>query len=286
MAAQPGSGRFRPQALGELLDAGFTLYRRNFVLIAAIAAVLEIPSALLRYLALQGTTFDSSRPPDLSRLTGLLIGFAGVGIVQFLLIQPLVQAAMTRAVSDRYLDREATVKTSYRSAWLRLRSLIAMSLEQTVLLLGLFAAVLLPIGLLAAVAGARALFLLLFAVPVAIWAAIRLSFAAPAIVIEGVSGWRGLRRSWTLTTGSWWRVFGIIVLVTIMVAIMGGTINGILSLPAAALPAGARLAYTSVAGAAVNVFVTPIHLIVITLLYYDLRIRREAFDIEMLAASL
>ena len=34
------------------------------------------------------------------------------------------------------------------------------------------------------------------------------------------------------------------------------------------------------------VFVAPITYITLTLLYYDLRIRREAFDVEMLASAL
>ncbi|MFN2569095.1 MAG: glycerophosphoryl diester phosphodiesterase membrane domain-containing protein [Candidatus Dormibacteria bacterium] len=277
-AAQPGPGRFRPQALGELLDSAFTLYRRNFILIAAIAAVVEIPAGALQYVFLQGATVDAGRAPS----NGLVVGVVGVGILQFLLIQPLVQAAMTRAVSDRYLDRPVTVGTSYRSAWLRLRSLIAMSLEQTLLLLALLA----PILVLTLVVGPAALVLLAVAVPAAIWGAVRLSFASPIIVIESLSGWNGLKRSWRLIAGSWWRIFGILLLVTIMVAIMGSTINGMLSLPALAIPDPGKLVYTSVIGAVVNVFVTPIRLIVVTLLYYDLRIRREAFDIEMLAASL
>src|ERR1700692_1544334 len=46
----PGSGRFRAQAVGELLDSAFTLYRRNLRLILAITAIAQLPLALLRYL--------------------------------------------------------------------------------------------------------------------------------------------------------------------------------------------------------------------------------------------
>src|SRR5487761_783476 len=47
MPSQVGSGRFRSMSVGEWLDATFTLYRRNFALIASISAVVQIPYALL-----------------------------------------------------------------------------------------------------------------------------------------------------------------------------------------------------------------------------------------------
>ena len=47
MPSQVGSGRFRSMSVGEWLDATFSLYRRNFVLIASISAVVQIPYALL-----------------------------------------------------------------------------------------------------------------------------------------------------------------------------------------------------------------------------------------------
>ncbi len=48
--SQVGSGRFRSMSVGEWLDATFTLYRRNFALIASISAVVQIPYALLTWL--------------------------------------------------------------------------------------------------------------------------------------------------------------------------------------------------------------------------------------------
>lgn len=268
----------RPRTLGELLDAAFTLYRRNFFLIAAISAVVEIPSALLQYALLRGAGLSGT--PDGARLTEV----TAFSIAQFLLIQPLIQGAVTRAVSELYLDRATTVGACYRSALLRLRSLIAMSL----MLVALLMTAVIPAVAIGVAAGqpAAAATLLILALPPVIYGAVRVSFAAPAIVIEGVSGGNGLRRSWALCTRSWSRVFGILFLVAAMVAIMSGTISGFLDLPSLALGEAPRLVVMSVATAVTSVFVTPIQLIVVTLLYYDLRIRREAFDLEVLAASL
>ena len=53
--AQVGSGRFRSMSVGEWLDATFTMYRRNFVLIASISAVVQIPYAVLTWLLFEIT---------------------------------------------------------------------------------------------------------------------------------------------------------------------------------------------------------------------------------------
>ena len=55
MPSQVGSGRFRSMSVGEWLDATFSLYRRNFVLIASISAVVQIPYALLTLLLYEVT---------------------------------------------------------------------------------------------------------------------------------------------------------------------------------------------------------------------------------------
>src|ERR1700737_2445937 len=58
--ALPGSGRFRAQAVGELLDSAFTLYRRNLRLILSITAVVQLPLAVFSYLAYQLTGISSA----------------------------------------------------------------------------------------------------------------------------------------------------------------------------------------------------------------------------------
>src|SRR6202163_1171609 len=55
MPSQVGSGRFRSMSVGEWLDATFTMYRRNFALIASISAVVQIPYALLTWLLFELT---------------------------------------------------------------------------------------------------------------------------------------------------------------------------------------------------------------------------------------
>src|SRR5580704_2068101 len=142
MPSQVGSGRFRSMSVGEWLDATFTMYRRNFALIASISAVVQIPYALLTWLLFQltgisafvRTPFASLGTPItraqeqqlLNSYLGVLAVSIGLVLVSLLVVVPLGEAATTRAVSDRYLDRTSTLLSAYRAAWSRLRALIAM----------------------------------------------------------------------------------------------------------------------------------------------------------------
>ena len=306
-----GSGRFRSMGVGELLDAIFSLYRRNFLLIAAVSAAVQVPFAALRYLIYQVFDYPAAEA-DISRLSALaqsgaithdelqsqLFNALGtlllvVGIllvVELLVVFPLVEAATTRAVSDRYLDRPTSVVASYAAAVRRVAALVAQSL---ILLGGFIVLIAVPVGLMIGlsaaagpVAGTLGVVLLLADVPLFIFIAVRVSLAPPSIVLEGLSGPRGLRRSWNLVRGSGWRMFGILLLLGLITALISGVVGLLLGLPGIGLDANGQLLLNQVAQAIAAVFVSPLTYIGITLLYYDMRIRKEGFDIEMLAASL
>lgn len=298
-----GSG-LRPRGVGELLDGAFTLYRRNFLLLVAIAAVVQVPFALLsligfelaniggrltslqtlsRELANQGNTLTPEQTSQLANSVGAAVAyFAALFIVQFFIVTRLSQAAITSAVSARYLDQPTSVGASYRAALSRWRALIAMVLWLMLIIVGPFAlSVLLaflvgPLVIIALIVMAIFVFIIL----------LRTTVAPQAIVLERKRGWPGIRRSFELTNGSSWRIFGILLLLGIIQAIAGAALSLPLNALISAADFGTQQVVGQVAQAFVSVFITPIGLVTLTLLYYDLRIRREGFDIEMLAASL
>jgi hypothetical protein len=205
-------------------------------------------------------------------------------------VLPLATAATTRAVSDRYLDRPASVGSSYAAALRRMRALI----WQSVILLGAFllvyalaVALILALSLVAGpVAGGLGILLIIAAIPFVIFVYVRTSLAAPAIVLENLSGWRGLVRSWNLVRGFGWRILGIRILIFLITAIIGGLLVSLLSLAGAGLDLNGQFIVQEAASAVISVFIGPVTYIAVTLLYYDTRIRKEGFDIEMLAQSL
>ena len=295
-------------SVGEWLDATFTLYRRNFVLIASISAVVQIPYALLTWvlfsltgvaafvrspLAWLGT--ETITPAQAQHLLdsylGVLAVTLGLILVSLLVIVPLGEAATTRAVSDRYLDRPSSLLSAYRAAWSRLGALISMIFILVGAYAGSLAAVIGLVALLGAVgAGGLGALLAIVAfvalVPVLIVIYVRTVVAVPAIVLERASGWRGLQRSWQLISGRFWPTFGRMLLLALIASIISSVIAAIFEIPGAALAPGNTFVFDQVASAVAAVFVGPITYIGVTLLYYDIRIRKEGFDIEMLARSL
>src|SRR3984885_7391441 len=308
MPSQVGSGRFRSMAVGEWLDATFTLYRRNFVLIASISAVVQIPYALLTWLLFEITgvaTFVRSPFASLGSQTitpaqaqqllnsylGVLAVSVGLLLLSLLVVVPLGEAATTRAVSDRYLDRTSSLLSAYRAAWGRLRSLVAMILILVLAYAGTSAVVIAFAALLGAVgAGGLGALLAVLAflalIPVLIMVYVRTVVAVPAIVLERVSGWGGLKRSWQLISGRFWPTFGRMALLAIITAIISSVISAIFEIPGSAIDPNNTFVFDQVASAISAVFIAPVTYIGVTLLYYDIRIRKEGFDIERLARSL
>lgn len=298
-------GGLRPHGVGELLDGAFSLYRRNFLLFAAITAVVQVPFAMLQLLVYeltnvsgrlsdirsvttsvqQGNTLSEAQVTQILNDLGALVAFLGaVLIIQFLLVRPLQQAATTSAVSARYLDQPINLDQAYAAALSRWRSLVALVLW----LLLLFAAPL-TIGTLLAIAAHSPALLVIFVLAATVFiivVVVRTTVAPQAVVLEKLGGWQGIKRSFQLTERSAWRVFGISLLLTLIQSIAGAVII----LPINALFSGSVQSTQDIASqvgqAIIAVFIAPITLVTLTLLYYDLRIRREGFDIEMLARSL
>ena len=301
-----GFGRFRPMEIGELLDASFVLYRRNLLLLVAISAVVQVPFAILNLVVFQllgvGAALDAAGSPGFTvspsgTLSGAqvtafkdLLAYLGlVVVVQMLVVLPLSLAAMSRAVSDRYLDRPASLGSSYAAAARRGGALLGAILLLLLLIGGV------SVVMLAAIAGATlagpfgilpAIGLLVAWLVLLPLIAVRSTVFAPAIVVEGVGSVAGLQRSWRLTRGAFWRTFAVLVVVLLLQTVVGW----VLQVPVGLLLSGTSTGTQEFVGQAVSavtsVAVSPLSLIALTLVYYDLRIRREAFDIEMLAASL
>ena len=300
-----GYGRFRPMAVAELVDGAVRLYRRNLLLIVAIGAIVQVPFAVLQFVGYvasgAGSRLDeinsilkqpsgtiSAADTDLLRhdLAAYIAYLVLVYLVQYFVVQPLQLAPITSAVSERYLGRPASIGGAYRATLRRLRPLATMLLLQAL-------ALLVPIGLLVALAlagGAAgagiAVLLGLAFVIVAVVVGVRWTLAAQVIVVEGTTGAGGLRRSWALLRGAFWRTLGIRVLLSVLVGIVSAIVVVPVTLVEGGLSSTAQQAVNEVVSTLATVMVTPITLVALALLYYDMRIRREAFDLEMLAASL
>jgi hypothetical protein len=214
-----------------------------------------------------------------------------ISLAYYLLLLPLAQGAVIRVVSDEYLDRPSGVGLALGTAWHRIGALIGY----VVLELGIWAGSFLGVALLVflvALAGAGAAAVGLLVLLFVGWFVfflltyVRFCLGIQAVVLERLSPVAALRRSLRLTRGSFWRI----VLFYIVIGLVSGILSDVLGLLpglfVSALPLGTRAVIEVLATGVVQIFTSPFILILLTLVYYDIRIRREAFDIEMLAQSI
>lgn len=262
--------------VGDLLDETFRLYRSNFALFAGIVAVVAVPETLINMLFAAANSSNSSAVVTRnangteqfdSGALFQLFALSGLDLLIIFLLSQLSTAALARAISDRYLGRVVSVWTAYVGIGVGtfVTLILTIMLQGFVLFLA-FVALIIP--------------------GIFLW--IRFAFISEVIVLERTGVWASLSRSWNLVRGSWWRVFGIILLVTIFVLVLTGIVSSAL---AAVLFLGhsGGTTYTLLSQAVnglVSIFVQPIQLGVSVLLYYDLRIRKEGFDLELMAQDL
>ena len=100
--------------------------------------------------------------------------------------------------------------------------------------------------------------------------------AIPACVVEQTGPWKSLNRSAALTKGNRWKVFGMMVLLTIISAIGGALVGAFAAAAGATL--GGLLALIWIA------LVAPFSAILVVVTYHDLRVAKEGVDTDQIAA--
>ena len=264
----------RPMSLGEVLDKTFTLYRQHFFLFAGIATLPYLLILLFNFGALllgkgalkplAGSGFSTAG------LLGGAIAGAFLGIAMFLLILGITHAATICAVSELYLGKETTVRKSYLQAKGNVLTVIGV-----IILAGLAAGV----GM-------------IFLVIPGIYLFCKLALSVPVAIVEKDSVVGSLERSMELTSGYFWQVFVLLLLVMVIQMVVGGllqlpgTIFTVMAVMAKKEPTTTVLAYNYIAQFLSQVLVGPIGTISASLMYYNLRVRKEGFDIQHLMNSL
>lgn len=304
-APAPGVVPLRPLTVGELLDGAVKIIRRyprpTLGLSAVVAAVTTLLNVVaLLFVDLSGEVAalnDESASGDVTVNAGssaASIPGALVGVPAGIFLTGVLVAVVGRAV----LGREATLAEMWAEVRPRLWSLLGLALL-TGLLIG---APLLLVGLLFALAfvagaGDGALvgvgLLALPALGATAYLYGRLSLAPAVLVLERSGIRTALRRSGALVTGSWWRVFGILLLtqviaslVTQVLVVPVALIGGFTLLSDATTSDYALfLVISQVLGGVASWLVSPFTAGVRALLYVDRRMRAEALDLTLQAAA-
>jgi hypothetical protein len=278
----------RPLSLGEILDQAVRLYRRNFVTFVGILALVYVPLMLIQtgltYLSTAGIdpTPSSGDPFDVLTPTYWMgvVGLLGVALAQFVLVQGVATAAITRSVADNYLGQPVEISDAYKkvgSSWTRLLgALFLMGL----LALGVLIAAIIPcVGWFI---GPGAFFFLAVAVGPLI---------APVVMIEKRGGGDALRRAWDLARRRFWWLLGFMFLLYLLaqIVITGPTL--VVNFIATTMLGPSDPFNPNLVTTVVNAFIQligallylPLQLTASTLVYFDLRVRTEGFDLALLS---
>lgn len=317
---KPGVIPLRPLAVGEILDGAVTTIRQN------IGSMLGLSAVVATLVQLLGFGVNVVFVRDLGRLENLpttattgqvldamaaTLGGSLVVLVLTWLATVILTGILTVVVGRAVLGERLRVSEAWALAKPRLLRLLLLTLALVLIVISPFLVTAL-LGLLFAVAGAGegaavlVGLLMVVAVPVAVWLYIRYVLSVPTIMLEstserGAHGGRrpigvvgSLRRSAELVRHSWWRTFGILLLVLIIVTIVANVIGVVFSIPYMFVadpfdPSGAATLATlalSSLGAIVGTTITaPFSAGATALLYVDRRIRREGLDIELARAA-
>ncbi len=187
---------------------------------------------------------------DRPELLPQFIIIAVVLLAGYIVAYPLMVGALIYAISEQHFQQPVSIGRGYHFAWGRIGALIGATILA---------------GLAVVVMAAT-----IIGIPAAIYFSVRWAFVCQVVLLEGLGPIAALSRSSALVKGNWWRVLGIMLVVGIIAAVIssilgtiprvGSIIGGILSTPVA------------ITGA--------------TLLYYDLRVRKEEYTLETLSGEL
>src|SRR4051812_41214225 len=186
----------RPLGVGEILDASFSAFRRNFNQLVLAVLVFVVPTAIIQTLVITsiGDIHDFSSGSFGTGSSDALSGSeaAGLLVLYLLLIlnQMLAPAACLRLIGGDILGQKVGAGQSVAFAFRKLPRL----------------AWVLFLYFLAIVAG------VLLCIVGAVWFYVMFALALPAALYENAPGTKAMRRSQTLIKDNWWRSFGVIAI--------------------------------------------------------------------------
>lgn len=290
----------RPMGIGEILDTVFRLYKRRFATFAAIAAVVYVPYAFLMAILTSLARSVTPAPPeggdngffnvsaslpglvDAARLHAMgstftarmalgdfassMVGMLTIALTTIValllfmsLVYPLAAGALTVNISALYLGEELGAAESFGRVFRRLGHLLFAQFLATVVTFFGFVFFIVP--------GVLALF----------W----FTLVPTVALLEDRSATETLRRSRALMAGNLGKAFVLGVVLWLLGVVVGAVTSALIRVVPWPLPFIGDFLANLVTG-----LMLPLQVGAIVLFYYDLRIRKEGFDLQFLATHM
>ncbi|WP_084100926.1 hypothetical protein [Demequina sp. NBRC 110051] len=304
---QPGILPLKPMGFGDFLAVPFKALRFNRAVMLGAPLLFTLVSTILTLTTLWIVFNDPqlglmSAAPTLSGISGETVALIVIAIAAALLADVFSSSIIAPGVARAVLGERITIATAWKQVQHRLGSLLLLYLVSFVAMIAVIAIACAPLLLAAfgdgaAIAGGIVLTALLFlsAIPVFLAITVVQGVTRALIVLEDVSMAAGVRRALGLIKGRfWWSlliVFVAMVLINIAASVFQyvGQFGGLaVSFVAPESVVALAVAFFVVYGIAYVVSMVLVYAYIgaiFALLYVDLRMRHEGFDIDLARAA-
>ena len=305
-ALQPGIIPLRPLGMGEIYDGAFRAVRANprvmfglAALVVTLAVILQsviqwyVKGILAPQLTELSVDLDPSGQMGFAEQVGSSIGLliaAPVTSIATTILTGLLIVSVSRSV----LGQVATVGEVLRS-W-RVWLVVGFTFLSGIVILTVLAVLVTGVTLLAvndqvALAVLVGLGGSLAFAAAAVWFTTRTLLVPPALMLEGKKFWPTIARAWRLTRRTFWRLFGIYLLTTILAGIIAqiivfpATLIAQIALRDLTATSFGSVVVIGIATIIASTLSTTFVASVVALLYIDVRMRREGLDVELARAA-
>lgn len=315
---KPGIIPLRPLSIGDIYQGAFAAIKTNartmFGFTAALLGVVLVISIATNYaiINLVLPNYLSPSSPYAAVFTSLSGSFSQLGgtllqVLATVLLSGLIVVAVSRSV----LGRVASSKEVWERTKSKFLPLIGLNIITSIIsgLMMIIGIVVFFVLLASAASTAKTdreflqdlgvslvglLILMVISALVSSYLSIKFSVASPAMVLENLGVFAAIGRSWSLTRGNFWRLFGINILTAIITSMVAGIFGGIAGALGAIFVvvgssspedviASLNTTYilTMVMSTIAQLLILPFTSSVNALLYIDLRMRKEGLDVEL-----
>ncbi len=242
MAARFAESDFR---VGRVINRSVAVLSRNLLPFFLVTVIAYLPLILL----------ERAQAMAASRDVALFVILGGVSFVLLILFSMLSQAVILQAAFQDMRRQPVNLTESFKIGLRRFLPVIGLAF-----LMGL----LLMLGFMLLIVPGFILYSMWFV-------------GLPVCVVERLGPWKSLKRSAELTKGHRWKVFGLLILLMIIGAVVGGLVElGLVALGGDIVALIGKLIINAIWAAFSSV--------VVAVTYHDLRVAKEGIDIEQIAA--
>jgi hypothetical protein len=296
----------RPLSTGELLDRTLTLYRQNFKLFVGVSILGPIVGLIYSVLFVGSAHLNHAGFKSPVASAGS-VGMVMVGLAVMGCGYAISHAAAVKAVAAVYVGRGITIGEAYQSVKGRFWRIIGVLIGVVIRVYGCFllfglGAVLLAVAIPGAakgvfgsaltgpIVGILVGVLLIVLLIAALWFTTtlfaRYALSIQACVVEDLPAKQALKRSAFLAKGSRSRILTVYTVFLILTWVVVAGLGALLAVFSKHLGPVFSVALNQLATLISGIFTAPLATIAMSLVYYDERVRKEAFDLQLMMDSL